>query len=286
MLFLPQKKEIFKYFSNCLQVGSKRVFTNLSGGNLINAQDFLLALPADGSLQADFIENVQVKNEKKTVYRVIRDLVLGSGESFIFKVFSFPKFRYRLRDTWKPLDELFNLIKAGEAGMPVPEIYGFYVQADGIGLTRSSGILMEEMHGYEPLGLLLEKADFPTRKKLLDTISAVLRRFYQSGCLHIDLNSGAVLVNRQDYSDYRIIDFQHAQFFEKANEESIIFMTAYICKGIHPFFAGENKVNDLFQWADEFLSSVALTQKKKCIAEKFEFYFKSDLRRKQRRSIR
>ena len=222
---------------------------------------------------------------KKYVCRVRKNLIPDTGTTFILKTFLFNKIRHRFRNTWRPLDELFCQLTATGRGVPVPEIYGLYTLTDKFGLTRQAGIAMEDLAGFETLQSLFLNVDYSGRKKLLGTICSALTVTHDNGCHHVDLNLGSILVNPANYSDFRIIDFQHAKFFNSPNDESFLFMISHISKGIRPLFEESKNSDEIDRWIRKVAKTVLPLGDMDHINQRIAFYNSHDFRRKHREMI-
>lgn len=107
---------------------------------------------------------------------------------------------------------------------------------------------------------------------------------YNAGCNHIDVNSGAVMLNERNLNhEVFLLDFQHTKFYDKPSSEILMFEAGHFAKVCQNWISDET-VNE---WLDELLRAIDINstdeiqKMKRC----FYYYFKAELSRKHRKII-
>jgi len=265
--------------------GFRFLFSHESLRSVANPfQEAIVAAGTGGSMPS--IEPIKV-SASKLVFRMTAPAGAEiPAESFVIKVFSLFSLKRRIKHRLSGrygVDETANLILAKQKGVPVPDVYGYGYVTDGLGMVRTSAIIMEDLAPAKPvLDLLHAQPD--EHQEVLGRTLPVFNSLYQAGCNHIDLNACSILL-REGFPA-RVIDLEYAVFLEKPSTEVLMFSVGHLARSCQPT-AGDN---DIRAWAQTIPDQVGIADpsEKTRMLERFEYYFGLEHRldRHQRQRLR
>ena len=228
---------------------------------------------------------------RKGIYRVFNPD--DASQSYVIKIFFLRHLSHRLSFHRYGLDEAANFITASSRGIKTPELlaYGQYYARSC--LIKVGVVVTGDLRGYQTIGKLLEESDESEHGEMLGRTIPVFCSLYHSGCNHIDVNSGAILLGEDKLNgDAYLLDFQHAQFYDSASMEILMFEAAYFARACQNMISNEV----VMLWRDDLLAAVDVTgaeDLEKC-KDLFDYYLhcegnkstQNNLSRKQRKRIR
>jgi tRNA A-37 threonylcarbamoyl transferase component Bud32 len=221
-------------------------------------------------------------NERKIVFRIKHPQ--DAAQSLVAKVFLLNSFARRLKYDRYGLDEAANLIKARDRGINTPVVYGYGHMHDILGFVKVNVVILEDLRGLSSIRVLMcEKSENECPKIFMRTIPLFVR-LYRTGCKHIDVNNGNVMLCEHDLdSKVFLIDFQHAKFHSKPSSEILMFEAGYFARSCHD----RVPIETINQWLDRIFTAVGIhssaeTQK---MRERFNYYFGTYLSRQERIKI-
>ncbi|MCK5606166.1 hypothetical protein KAR91_29980 [Candidatus Pacearchaeota archaeon] len=224
-------------------------------------------------------------NDRKAVFRV----AIGK-ESFFAKVFFLNnlsnRFKYQLRYNKYGIDEASNLIIANSRQINSPHVYGYGEIYDTYGFTKINIVILQDLFKLSPIGTLMHR-NASSEDKCYDLLMKTIPLFislYKANCNHIDINSGGVMLNDQETNQpVFLLDFQHAQFYDKPSLKILMFEAGYFAKTCSEYVS----IAKIYKWLEKLLTKVGVTETSvvKKARQDFNYYFQTKLTRKQRKKI-
>ncbi len=226
--------------------------------------------------------------EHKMVLRVANPG--AEPRSFVVKIFRwhrlFRGFRYDFIGYNRfGLGEAANLAMAANRGLNVPKIYGYGCKRGFCGLVNMSTVILEDLAHCTPVGQLLEENqnDQGRCAAILSWVVPLFASMFRTCCHHIDVNPGAILVDRTGGHATFLIDFEHARFSGKSNAEVLMFEAGHFALGCRQWVDPHR----MERWLGQLLDAVGIreTEARANLAKRFEHYASASLSRKQRLRI-
>lgn len=221
-------------------------------------------------------------NERKAVFRV--ELLHTDGQAFVAKAFFLNRLEHKLKYHRYGLDEVANLLKAGDKGINTPGVYGYGHIYSLLRLVKASVIILEDLRALTPIKNLLLKGTDNERHQIFMRTIPLFVSLYNAGCNHIDVNSGAVMLCERNLNPaVFLLDFQHAKFYDKPSTEILMFEAACFAKSCREWVSTKT----VTEWLDKLLTAVAISSvaERQKMIESFNYYFVAELSRKQRKRL-
>jgi hypothetical protein len=178
---------------------------------------------------------------------------LRSSESWVLvKAFRFPSLRKKLRHRKGAWTEGVNLLLARDAGLPVPQLFG-YGEARRWGLVRRSAVLMEYFDRHMPLMKLLRRRT-QDRGSLIRRTFPLLAKLYHACAYHTDFPANNVLISPSNPQDDRIVDLQNLKWVDAPSLEVLLGQTARLYE-----IAARESIPQEDDWLSEVLSAAGVT---------------------------
>lgn len=218
------------------------------------------------------------QTEKKWIFR------LANGD--VVKAMYLHTLPLRLKYRRYARDEAANLIWAASKGIHVPSVHGIGARRSRAGLVDTAVLMLDELAGMRTVTELLQEAGDE-----MDRISAVLRatipvfeRLHQSGCNHIDLNAGNILLDpRNLQATPAVIDFKYALFHQRPSLEILMLEAARFGRDCTTLVPAE-AVRAWFESLLDHLSVENERQREWC-RRRFDCYLHVRLSRKDRQRV-
>lgn len=246
---------------------------------------------AEVAIKGDKLGDVKIfkQTHRKAIFRFSNND--SDGRTYVAKVFLLNHLSHRLSYHLYGMDEAAKLIEAGRRGIKVPQVLGYGHIYDRIGLVRASIVILENMSELRPIGEVLSKSSATRQCEIFMSTIPLFVQLYRVGCNHIDINSGAIMLKEKDaLPEFFLLDFQHARFYDKPDNEILMFEAGYFARSCRTYISTEIA----YRWLEKLLTAVGIKDvseryKKR---ERFEYYYygkglsptQSTLSRKQRRN--
>jgi len=222
-------------------------------------------------------------NKRKAVFSM--EHPQDCGQSFFAKVFFLNRLEHKLKYHKYGLDEAANLLRARDRGINTPRVYGYGHIYNLLRLVKGSVIILEDLSGLLPIGNLLRQG---TNSKRYQTFMRTIPLFvslYNARCNHTDVNGGAVMLCEHNLNPpLYVLDFQHAKFYNRHSTEILMFEAGNFAKSCRNWISTE-AINE---WLSALLDSIGVSSahKRGKMIKQFNYYFRTELSRKQRKKIR
>lgn len=209
----------------------------------------------------------------------------GVAQSFIVKAYLLSRFKHRLKYRRRGLNEVANLIRAKRRGINTPDVYGYGRINDIFGLVTVSIIILEDLCGRSAIGELMQTRSQDECSRMLISTVSLFSKLYRGACNLFDMNNGAVMLCEHVLdSEAFLVDLERADFYDRPSVEVLMFEAGYFARSCRNWVSTEA----IDQWLTELLSAVSINgsgeiEKAK---ERFNYYFGTDLSRKERLRIR
>lgn len=264
---------------------SRRVKWWLKDESLIPVTQSVVAAIRDITKQ-DVRPNIKIikQNERKTVFRM--EYPQDARQSFIAKVFFLNSVKHRFKYYKYGLDETANLLRARNRGINTPEVYGYGNIHDMFGLVKTSVIILEDLQGQglSPIGVLMRTKSEDERSEVFMRSVSLFAKLYETGCNHIDVNSGAVMLSEDHLdSEVYLLDFQHAKFYSTPSSEILMFEAGHFARSCCNWISAET----INKWLAKVLDAIEIRDNvsREKLIERFDYYFAAQLSRKARKKI-
>ncbi|HEU18765.1 MAG TPA: hypothetical protein ENO00_05185 [Deltaproteobacteria bacterium] len=295
MLFLTNRKILsaelgFKYHDSacrCRWWLKNRGFLKTSK----KVADILTSISAHPDFRQHDVDIVKV-TDKKMIFRACNadatDTSPDTEQSFVVKSFFLKKLSHRLKYHRYGIDEVANIIRAGQLGINVPKVFGYAHMYDALGMVNTNIILMQDLHPLKPIGEIMEDLPDEHRDALFMATIPLVISLYKANCNHIDVNAGGVLLQDAGQEGKAVlIDWQHARFHKTPSLEQLIFESAYFAGSCKKWL----KTETIDEWLVRILNTVGVTEPAEItrVKQKFQFYFSDAgraLPRKERKKIK
>jgi len=186
------------------------------------------------------------------------------------------------------LDEAVNLLIAAERRLPVPKVYGYGHIYNRYGLVIRSILLEEDLKDLLSLDdyLLLSRRNEDEIIRFFMLTVPILARLYEARCNHIDVNSGAIMISKDDSNKIYILDFERSKWLHKASKEVLMAEAGRLCSMIRNYLS--EKV--ISEWLEQLFSAINIdsdAERKRMVA-RFLYYFENThlLSKKERQSVK
>lgn len=209
----------------------------------------------------------------------------GVAQSFIVKAYLLSRFKHRLKYRRRGLNEVANLIRAKRRGINTPDVYGYGRINDIFGLVTVSIIIMEDLCGRSAIDELMHTRPQDECSRMLISTVSLFSKLYRGACNLFDMNGGSVMLCEHALdSEAFLVDLERADFYNRPSVEVLMFEAGYFARSCRNWVSTEA----IDQWLTELLSAVSINgsgeiEKAK---ERFNYYFGTDLSRKERLRIR
>lgn len=208
----------------------------------------------------------------------------GVAQSFIVKAYLLSRFKHRLKYRRRGLNEVANLIRAKRRGINTPDVYGYGRINDIFGLVTVSIIILEDLCGRSAIDELMHTRPQDECSRMLISTVSLFSKLYRGACNLFDMNGGSVMLCEHALdSEAFLVDLERADFYNRPSVEVLMFEAGYFARSCRNWVSTE-AIN---QWLTELLSAVSINgngeiEKAK---ERFNYYFGTDLSRKERLRI-
>jgi len=126
--------------------------------------------------------------------------------------------------------EIFNLLKAKNAGINCPDIYAIGEVRKGF-LIDSYIVILEYLSEYKTLSDLLSEAGTDSAKqKLLDKTASVINDLFNNGIFHSDFSSKNIMFSPPKENTCKVVDFEYIRFLSKPDVSLLAFLLGYLYK--------------------------------------------------------
>ncbi len=263
---------------------SKRTKWWLRDESLIPVTQSVVAVIRDINKQAGPSNVKIIKWRKLKIVFRIEDSE-GVAQSFIVKAYHLSRFKHRLKYRRRGLNEVANLIRAKRRGINTPDVYGYGRINDIFGLVTVSIIIMEDLCGRSAIDELMHTRPQDECSRMLISTVSLFSKLYRGACNLFDMNSGSVMLCEHALdSEAFLVDLERADFYNRPSVEVLMFEAGYFARSCRNWVSTEA----IDQWLTELLSAVSINgngeiEKAK---ERFNYYFGTDLPRKERLRIR
>ena len=220
--------------------------------------------------------------DRKAVFSV--EYPNGLDSSYVAKAFLLSRIEHKFKYHKYGLNEVANLITAMDRGINTPKVYGYGHIYGLLRLVEASVIIMEDLRDFLPIKTLLLNGTDNERHQIFMRTIPLFVSLYNSGCNHIDVNSGAIMLCKHNLNpNVLLLDFQHAKFHSKPSSEILMFEAGHFAKSCRNMVPTKT-IND---WLDKLLKDVNINHANevKEMKGRFHYYCKADLSRKQRKIL-
>ena len=290
-MFVFNEQKIFKAALPLKYSDSRRAKWWLNNENLIavaKSCESIIIKNAESDLQ----HNVELlkREDNRLVFRIKSPSV---AKFFVVKVFPLRCLRHRLKYHWMKyrnrrfaFGEAVSLLIAAERGLNVPKVCGYGQLYGPSMLIKKSVLILENLANHIPIGdiLRLNKDDQEKCVNILSRAIPFLVSLYKTGCNHISVNSGCIMLSNEDsQQDDFILDFEYANFFDKPSLELLMFEAATLAKHCRTLITPET----IDKWMAELLDAVEIRDRlsRDKLIERFYYHFNTQLSRKKRQKI-
>jgi hypothetical protein len=144
--------------------------------------------------------------------------------SLIVKGFPLAKIESRVKYRKYGLAEFSHYQQAASQGVPMPACYGYF-EVRALGMVKSNGVLIEDLAGCRSLGELIQ-AKPANKREILARAIPLMKRLYESGVNHVDINLNNLLESR-DGHDLRLIDWQYCSFVTPRQPAQLLLQASH-----------------------------------------------------------
>ena len=207
------------------------------------------------------------------------------SKSFIVKAYLLSRFKHRFKYRRRGLNEVANLIRAKRRGINTPDVYGYGRINDIFGLVTVSIIILQDLCGLSTIGELMRTRPQDECGRMLISTVTLFSKLYSAACNLFDMNSGSVMLSEHALdSEAFLVDLERADFYDRSSVEVLMFEAGYFARWCRNWVSTEV----IEQWLGELLSAVNINSSGEIekAKERFNYYFGTDLSRKERLRIR
>lgn len=263
---------------------------HLADRDMITAAEFVsqVAATPQGSIMPAGVEILRQRGSRRVLRVTVRE---AEQKTVVVKIFRLSSLYRRLRHQFAgynrfALGEAVNMTTATHRGLDVPRVYGYGYARGKLGIIKTDLLIMEDLASCVPVGELLERhaADRHQCEKILNRVARIFTGLFRAGCNHIDVNPGAILLNRNDWTRVFLLDFEHATFHRVPSLEILAFEAAYFAGSCRKWVDQAT----IDRWFAGLAKAVEATDAAtaKALADRFACYSHTALSRKKRRRIR
>ena len=209
----------------------------------------------------------------------------------VAKIFRLSSLYRRLRHQFAgynrfALGEAANMITAARRGLDVPRVYGYGYTRGRSGIIKTDVLIMDDLTSCVPVGELLERhaANRDTCEEILNGAARIFTGLFRAGCNHIDVNPGAILLDRDDWTKAFLLDFEHATFHRMPSLEILAFEAAYFSRSCRRWVDKDM----IDRWFARLVEATGVTDPGgiKVLTDRFRRYLNRIMSRRERRKIR
>ncbi len=210
--------------------------------------------------------------------------------AFVAKIFRLSSFYRRVHHQFAgynrfALGEAVNLITARRRGLDVPRVYGYGYARDRLGIIKADLVIMENLTSCVPVGELFERhaGNRDACEDILNRVSRIFTALYGAGCNHIDVNPGAILLDRNDWTKAFLLDLEHATFHHMPSLEILAFEAAYFSESCRRWVS-ENMID---RWFARLAEMIGVTDAAgvRMLTDRFRHYLNRAMSRSERKKI-
>lgn len=207
------------------------------------------------------------------------------SKSFIVKAYLLSRFKHRLKYRRRGLNEVANLIRAESRGINTPDVYGYGRINDIFGLVTVSIIIMEDLCGRSAIDELMQTRPQDECSRMLISTVSLFSKLYRGACNLFDMNGGSVMLCEHALdSEAFLVDLERADFYNRPSVEVLMFEAGYFARSCRKWVS----TDAIEQWLRELFTAVDINNaaEREKMRERFNYYFGTDLSRKERLRIR
>lgn len=221
-------------------------------------------------------------NERKAVFWAHHPR--DPARSFVVKAFFLNRFEHRFKHHRYGRDEAANILTARDRGISAPELFAYGQITNRLAFVKVSIITLEYLPDLSPIRALMRTKSEDECSRLFMRTIPLFVSLYKARCKHIDINTANVMLSEHSINPgVFLLDFQHAEFFDKPSTEVLMFEAGYFARSCRNFVP----VKTITEWLDKLMTAVGIngTPDAQRLEERFNYYSVARLSRKQRKKI-